>query len=339
MIRCQSPLRLSLAGGGTDVEPFSSQYGSSVLNFAINYNVEGTLGILDSKNNLPSIQLSIINANKTKSENKNTSRSKFEISLEQNLNKLFGDLIKRSLVIELHSPVGPGSGLGASSSMVATAILLIKSHLFEPTNPYSLAEDALDLERNKMHLSGGFQDQFISAFGGILFLNKETVKVEVEKLRLNKIFLKTFEESLLLIDLGVSRSGETIIDKQITNVKNEKASTIQALKEQRTIAKRMRLAMIEENLLEVASLMQRAWQSKKQFALEISNEQINNSIEDLLDLGALGVKVSGAGGGGHLLCMSPVDFNVRKEIQSYLQACQLDYRSVRINEKGSFVWM
>lgn len=339
MIRCQSPLRLSLAGGGTDVEPFSSQYGSSVINFAINSSVEGTLNILDSKNKLTSIQLSVICSNKTKSEDKTTGRSKFEISLEQNLNKIFGDRIKRSLVIELHSPVGPGSGLGASSSMVATAIHLIRAHLLEPTNPYSLAEDALDLERNKMNLSGGFQDQFITTFGGILFLNKETAKIEVEKIYLDNIFLKTFEESLLLINLGVSRSGETIIDKQIENVKNQKSSTIQALNEQLTIAKRMRLAMIEENLLEVAHLMQKAWQSKKQFALEISNEKIDNLVEDLLDLGALGVKVSGAGGGGHLLCMSPRDFNVRKEIQSYLQTCRLDYSLIRINERGSFVWM
>jgi len=339
VIYCQSPLRLSLAGGGTDVEPFSSNYGSCVLNFTIKDSIKGVLRDLENSKKSTAFQVSVMSPNQDEVEGSSRNRNKFEVSLERNLNKVFGNKVRRPIAIELSSPVAPGSGLGTSSSIVATAIHLIRVFLSEPTDPYTIASDAYDLERNQMKISGGFQDQFATTFGGVLFLRKQTSKIEVENLNLSRAFLESLEDSLFLINLGISRSGEKIIDKQIRNVRDSRSLTIDALVEQITIAKRMRLAMINESLAEVAFLMQEAWTCKRNFAREISNEQIDSIIEVLLDLGALGVKVSGAGGGGHLMCLAPENLTIRNEIQNYLQACRLEYRSIQISEKGSSVWM
>ena len=338
IIYCKSPLRLSLAGGGTDVEPFSSKFESCVLNFTINEFIEGSLKELPPNDLLTQISVMVATSSGFGAKNSNRVPSDFEVLLEQNLIAFYGNRIKQPIAITLSSPVSPGSGLGASSSMVLTAIHLLKVHLSEPVNPYLLAHEAFELERNWMHLSGGFQDQYAAAFGGVLFLSRQTLKVQVEKLKVQHPFLRSLENSILLIDLGISRSGETIIDKQIKNVHLEKFSTISALIKQIAIAKEMRSAILDQNLPEVARLVQEAWESKKDFTLEISNETINNTIKTLIDLGAIGVKVSGAGGGGHLLCILPEDSGVREKTIGYLRHSRLDYRKIRISGEGSSAW-
>ena len=338
MIYCKSPLRLSLAGGGTDVEPFSSKFGSYVLNFTIDEFIEGSLKELSSKTHLTPIKLTVATSSLFGPQISKKLRSSFEVSLEQNLIECYGNRIKQPIAINLSSPVSPGSGLGASSSMVLTAIHLLKVHLSDPVNPHLLAGEAFELERNRMHLSGGFQDQFAAAFGGVLFLSRLASEIRVEKLELQNPFLRSLEKSIFLINLGISRTGETIIDKQIKNVQNEKHSTISALIKQLAIAKAMKSAIINQDLLEVARLVQEAWKSKKDFALEISNDAINGVVKTLIDLGAIGVKVSGAGGGGHLICIAPENSAIRAKIIGYLQDFHLDYRTIRISDEGSSAW-
>jgi D-glycero-alpha-D-manno-heptose-7-phosphate kinase len=143
---------------------------------------------------------------------------------------------------------------------------------------------------------------------------------------------------MILIDLGVTRSGETIIEKQIGNMNAKKPSTLNALREQLCLAQEMKVAVLEENLTEVGNLLQRAWLAKKEYALGITTKSIDNLVLRLMHLGALGAKLSGAGGGGHMLCLTPEVESKEITIKRFLLEEGYAFRTVEISDSGSIAW-
>jgi D-glycero-alpha-D-manno-heptose-7-phosphate kinase len=336
---CKTPVRLSLAGGGTDVEPFSSSHGSKVLNFAIKEFVFGEINSNLPSNQAKPLSLSIASNSRGSEVEHDRVKSFFELSLEQKLTELYEQNLPFAVSISLRTPLSPGSGLGASSSIVLTAVHLLSQLMEDSVNPLDLANRAFEIERKYMRIAGGFQDQFACALGGICYLTAQNGLVDAEKLNVSSKFIQDLEASMILVDLGISRSGETIIEKQITNVTAKKTSTIHALKEQLMLAQEMKHSVLNENLTEVGKLIQKAWLAKREFAVEITSQSIDNLILRLLNLGALGAKLSGAGGGGHLLCLVPKDSTIRERIKHFLSQEGYTFRTVEISHLGSVAWM
>jgi D-glycero-alpha-D-manno-heptose-7-phosphate kinase len=335
---CKTPIRLSLAGGGTDVEPFSSLYGAKVLNFAIKNYVNGEIYSVSLSDQKKPLSLFIKHINLSLNESESRTRSDFELLLEQKLTELYVSKLPFPVSISLRTPVSPGSGLGASSSMVLTAVHLLSQLLADSVNPLDLANKAFNVERVQMGILGGFQDQFASALGGVCYLTFEKGVIQVEKLSVPNNFLRDLEKAMILIDLGVTRSGETIIEKQIGNMNAKKPSTLNALREQLCLAQEMKVAVLEENLTEVGNLLQRAWLAKKEYALGITTKSIDNLVLRLMHLGALGAKLSGAGGGGHMLCLTPEVESKEITIKRFLLEEGYAFRTVEISDSGSIAW-
>lgn len=286
------PLRLSLAGGGTDVEPYASQFGSEILNFTINRFVCAEI----SKSRIHDFSISINDNYQSVFPQKITSAIK-NWCIEENIS------IPKNIQLALQTPVRPGSGLGASSAMVVAAISILNDFLSLGLQKKEIALHALNLERNFMKIEGGFQDQFSAAYTGFNLIHFFKGQFEVNSLKLSEHFLKVFNSSLLVLDLGIDRKGEDIIRDQTRRVITEKSKTIDAMHAQRKIVPQMMLALEQEDIEELGTLLDQAWIIKRKFSPRISTREIDLLHELLISNGAYGMKVSGAGGGGHVFAL------------------------------------
>ena len=286
------PLRLSLAGGGTDVEPYAGQFGSEILNFTIDRFIHAN--ILISTNNFFAIS---INDDPTSDFARKLSAAIVNWGLD------IGFLIPKNIHLSLQTPVRPGSGLGASSAMVVASISLLNEYFSLGMTKKEIALKAIHLERYIMNIEGGFQDQFSATFTGFNFIKFHNGKYEISTLAISESFVNEFNSSLLVLDLGIDRRGEDIIQDQTKRVISNKSKTIEALHAQKELVSEMVMALQEENITKLGTLLDKAWKIKRNFSPRISTREIDLLHELLISNGAYGMKVSGAGGGGHIFAL------------------------------------
>jgi len=301
-IYAKTPLRISLAGGGTDVTPYSDLHDSFIVNFTINLFVNG---------NLKEISL-----NKTSGPNKivlnfndNNVINNFNTNLSRYINKIYAPRLSSFINIFLESPVHPGSGLGASSAAVVTVIGLLETYVNGLTEPNNLAFQAFKCEREFMGISGGFQDQYSAVYGGLKSYSKkkksDVSNVQNETIEIDENFRKEIEGSMVLVDLNLPRNGELIISDQQKIIAQGNQVALNSTQEQELIAKKIRKALIDKNVKQVGLLVDEAWQMKKNFSKLISNDKIESIIQRFKVENIYGAKLTGAGGGGHLLVIFP----------------------------------
>lgn len=325
------PLRLSLAGGGTDVEPYASIFGSKVVNFTINKYICGKSSqVSDEK---PRISIQINNLFEGSSQNK----TNFESQLENVLKKKFEKYKNQNLKLNITSPVLAGSGLGASSAIIVCILDLIYKNFGETLSLNTLAQEAWNVERLDMRIKGGFQDHYSAAFGGFNIFTQERSMINSTSITLTKSFQEQLEDSLLLIDLKKKRSGENIIEDQERRVKNRDITTLTALHEQIAIVDSLVTSLNEEDLNSVAKLLNKAWQSKKDFSPMITSPEIDRVHDLLIQSGSLGVKISGAGGGGHMFALVPKESKFA--IVNKLESIGLTTSDIKLEKKGCTTWM
>lgn len=286
------PLRLSLAGGGTDVEPYAGQFGSEILNFTIDRFIHAN--ILISTNDIFAIS---INDDPTSDFARKLSAAIVNWGLEIDF------LIPKNIHLSLQTPVRPGSGLGASSAMVVASISLLNEYFSFGMTKKEIALKAIHLERYMMNIEGGFQDQFSATFTGFNFIKFHNGKYEISTLAISESFVNEFNSSLLVLDLGIDRRGEDIIQDQTKRVISNKSKTIEALHAQKELVSEMVMALQEENITKLGTLLDKAWKIKRNFSPRISTREIDLLHELLISNGAYGMKVSGAGGGGHIFAL------------------------------------
>lgn len=331
-IDARTPLRLSLAGGGTDVEPFASTHGSSVINFGINLFVRGYLRKIENKK-LKKGEIHVsINNEIDKKEN-----SLIHRGLKFYLNEHYGKYLTGDLEISIQSPVPPGSGLGASSAMVVTAINLLDSVFNIRRSRYELAIAAFNCERTDLSIAGGFQDHYSSVFGGVANYTLANGAVKRSTIRLSSNFKRVLEDSIILIDLGLTRYSGSIIEDQKNNIINGEVDAIEATIYQKKLVSQMKSALREENIEAIGGIISDSWTSKKRFSRLMTNQSIDSLIEMLHTLGSYGSKIVGAGGGGHVMTVFPMEkrnlFISRLRDEGYFQ------REFQISEQGSKVWI
>lgn len=305
LVRARAPLRLGLAGGGTDVAPYCDLHGGFVMNAAIdkyayamvqesadeywhlesldhNAHWSGAQGGLDDKV-IPGVLTLLAGCCR-------------RISRDY----LNGEL--PPIHLRTWSDAPPGSGLGSSSTLVVAIITALSEYFSLPLGEYEVAHLAYEIERKDLGLSGGKQDQYAAAFGGFNFMEFHPGdRVIVNPLRIKEWVAQELEASLLLYFTGVSRESARIIDEQVKNASAASGHSIEAMHELKQEAVLMKEALLKGDFDAFADTFQRGWLAKKRTANSISNPMIDKVERVAMANGARATKVSGAGGGGFMM--------------------------------------
>lgn len=318
IIRSKAPLRIGLAGGGTDVAPYSDIYGGAILNATISMYAYATI--------IPGSNGKIIFHSIDKDEHYEfESVDELPLNGELNLlkgiyNRIVSDFTGKKLSFELSTYVDapPGSGLGTSSTLVVTVLGAFAEWLNLPLGEYDLARVAYEIERIDLNMAGGKQDQYAATFGGVNFMEfYNGDKVIVNPLRIRTQYLNELAHNLILYNTRTSRLSSRIIEQQSKNILSNDQASIEAthkLKEQSIM---MKEAILKGELDRIGEILDFGWQNKKLMAVDISNEWIDDIYKTAMENGALGGKISGAGGGGFMIFYCPG--NTRYKVINALQ--------------------
>ncbi len=306
IVRSKAPLRLGLAGGGTDVAPYSELYGGSILNATISMYAYAT--IIPCKDG--KIHFNSIDKNEYLHFD---STDKLEIDGHLELhkgiyNRIVKDFTHKSLSFELTTYVDapPGSGLGTSSTLVVAILGAFAEWLNLPLGEYDLAHLAYEIERVDLGMAGGKQDQYAATFGGVNFMEfSREDKVIVNPLRIRDKYLDELSHNLILYHTETSRLSSKIIEQQSKNVTNKNVKTIEAMHKLKEQSVMMKEALLRGELDKIGKILDFGWQFKKNMATGISNPMIDEIYDAAMKAGASGGKISGAGGGGFIFFYCP----------------------------------
>jgi D-glycero-alpha-D-manno-heptose-7-phosphate kinase len=290
MIITKTPFRVTLGGGGTDLPSFYREHGGFVLAMCIDKYVYLNV-------NTPIIDDRI-----------RVSYSKTE--MVDSVDEVQHTLVREALKF-FHIPTGveivsiadipAGTGLGSSSCYLVGLLNGLHNLVQDPTGPYQLADEACHIELEVLQKPIGKQDQYMAAFGGLTALDIDrNGEVKVTRLSISAETLEALESNLLLFYTHETRDASIILDRQDQATKNGDIQVLQSLKQIKEIGLEIRDAIIKGNLRYFAQLMDLHWKSKKRLSKHITSTQIDEWYELAKRNGAIGGKISGAGGGGFL---------------------------------------
>lgn len=335
--RSKAPLRIGLAGGGTDVSPYSDLYGGAILNATISLYANATIEPLDEKK----IIIEAIDRNETQEFDWVK-----ELPIDGNLDLLKGvynriqkdfGIKEQGFRLSTYVDAPAGSGLGTSSTLVVAVIGAFTEILRLPLGEYDMAHFAFDIERKDLNLAGGKQDQYAATFGGVNFMEfYENDKVIVNPLRIKQQHLFELENNLLLYYTSTSRESAEIIKKQSKNVTDNKEKSIEAMHQLKQQAQMMKEALLKGRLNEIGEILDFGFQQKRQMAEGISNPLIEEIYNTAKKAGATGGKISGAGGGGFMIFYCPV--NTKYKVIKSLENFGGQYRNYQFVEHGLKTW-
>ncbi|MDP2663184.1 MAG: GHMP kinase [Dehalococcoidia bacterium] len=294
----RAPLRISFGGGGTDLEAYYARYGGMVISASINKYVYGTV----TKNFDSCFQ--VISADLQSVYNSaNIAAETSELKLPRAVLDHFG--LNGSFNLFTASEVPPGTGLGSSGTTAVNLVNIFSTLMDRPMTKEQVADTAFHIETVKLGAPVGKQDQYASAFGGINCFRFGPDGVTVEPLRLPASTIRRLERSMMLFFTGNSRQAWAILQQQRESTSREEGIVIESLHEIKCLAVKMRSALETGDLDGLGRLMDESWQQKKRLSAKISNEQIDQAYLAAKRAGALGGKITGAGGGGFLLFYCP----------------------------------
>lgn len=309
ILRAKAPLRISFAGGGTDVSPYPEERGGAVLNATIDKYAYATLLARSGKGTARVHSLDFdIDA---------TFRAPHELVFNGEL-----DLVKAVLrhfhradsdiEVFLHTDAPPRTGLGSSSTLTVALVTLFQRYLKLPMTTYETAELAYQIERVELGDPGGRQDQYAAAFGGFNFIEFSPGATVVNPLRIDPEVRNELAYRLMLCFTGITRLSGTIIENQTRAYKNRDKNTVEALDEGKRLALAIKKELLTGNLDAMGQLLHEGWEAKKRYTEGVSNPEIDRLYSRARAAGALGGKLTGAGGGGYLLLFC--DFQKRQDV-------------------------
>jgi len=337
-VRARAPLRLGLAGGGTDLSPYCDEFGGVILNATIDRfayahvytHPEGKLLFraddIEVEETLdPSAPLDIHQG----------------LVLHRAIYQHFMDAYcggeRLPLIVSTTVDVPAGSGLGASSALAVAIIEAFRVGLQLPLGPYDVARLAYQIERIDLKLAGGRQDQYAAAFGGVNYMEfLPGERVIVNPLRIRRDYLNEFESALVVCFTGVSRRSDTIIKEQVSGLKAMNAETLANMHQLKHDAEDMKAALQNGDLAAMSRILAHSWLAKKKTAAGISTSTVDALYEAALKAGAWGGKVSGAGGGGFLMLLT--DPENRFRLITALAAAGGMPGSVKLSFDGAEGW-
>ncbi len=308
--RARAPLRIGLAGGGTDVDPYATEKGGLVFNTTINKYAYCT--IVPTGDHTMSVHSSDYGDSVADLEsgplplNGNT-------SLANVVANHFD--VKDGFSMTLQSEAPPGSGLGGSSTVIVSIISAMCKWFDKRMSGKDMAKLAYDLERKELGLKGGRQDQYAAVYGGFNIMRFNGDDVTIDSVPVAQDVINELQSRTLLCYTGKSRESANVIDSQVKAYEN--GSNERALDESKVIALEMAKAIEKGDITHAGELLHTSWQYKKQFSNKITNPIIDSMYTKAMEAGAIGGKVSGAGGGGFMffICDYNSKYNVAKAIK------------------------
>jgi D-glycero-alpha-D-manno-heptose-7-phosphate kinase len=298
MLITRSPVRISFGGGGTDLPAYYARFGGAVLSTSINkyfYTVlrkrdDGKIQVISSDlrtletwENIATMSLN---------------RSELEIPLA--VVKEVGRNV--SVDLFLASEIPPGTGLGSSASVCVNVLKALSSYLRVPLSKYELAERAFHIARNVLGNPVGKQDEYAAVFGGLNYIRfGSDGTVNVEPVELDSTLLDEFQKSLMLFFTGATHQSQTILEEQEESTRQDRGAAVESLHAIALLADQMRSALLKGDLHAFGRLLDKGWQAKKRISGRISSNQIDALYRIARENGAVGGKITGAGGGGFLL--------------------------------------
>ncbi len=300
--RSKAPLRISFAGGGTDVPPYPEERGGAVLSATIDkYAYASLIPGDDGRIEVQSLDYDIVAKYHTDDRLPYDGELDLVKAVIRNLGTPSG------FRLFMHTDAPPGSGLGTSSTVVVNLIGLFQRWLRKPLVPYEIAQLAYRIERIELGIKGGKQDQYAATFGGFNFIEFLGDAVVVNPLRIPQDLVNELEYRLLLCYTGKTRLSANILDRQISSYQQKRSEVVAALDATKELAFELKRALLTGRLDDFGDLLHQGWEMKKRFDSAITNPQIDTMYEEARKMGALGGKILGAGGGGYLLLYCPFD--------------------------------
>ena len=337
IIRSKAPLRIGLAGGGTDVSPYCDLYGGAILNATISMYAFATIEPLNNC----TIELCAIDLNE-RLELKSSERieTNGELDLLKGVyNRVAKQYATGALSFRLTTFVDapPGSGLGTSSTLVVAVLGAFAEWLKLPLGEYDIAHLAYEIERTDLKMAGGRQDQYAATFGGVNFMEfyKED-KVIVNPLRIRDEYLHELEYNLLLYYTETSRYSSEIIESQAKNVTEKKHESIEAMHHLKEQSVMMKEALLKGKLKAIGDALDFGWQNKKKMTGGITNKLIDDIYAAAISSGATGGKISGAGGGGFMIFYCPA--NTRFKVIEALDKFGGSIKRYTFTKEGLTTW-
>ena len=320
-VRARAPLRIGLAGGGTDIKYYFEKNGGATLNATINRYayaelIPSTTGFLAQSLDL---NKEYFFDDLSKVPIKEIPK---EIILHYAVyNKIIdkynqGNPIFCKLMTYCDAPIG--SGLGSSSTLVVAMIKAFSESINLGIDDYTIAELAYDIERNDCDLAGGKQDQYSATFGGFNYIEFKKESSIVNPLRIKNWFRCELESSLILHFTGVSRYSSKVIDDQTKSIVDANSNTIKYLNALKSESVKMKVALLRCDREGFKNSLNRCWMLKSNTSNKISNDFIDKRINYGLKYGAEAAKVSGAGGGGFILffCQPSKAIRLRNQLNA-----------------------
>jgi D-glycero-alpha-D-manno-heptose-7-phosphate kinase len=335
--RSKAPLRIGLAGGGTDVSPYCDLYGGAILNATISLYASATIEPLP----VPQVIIEALDRNEEVVYNL-TEKLPIDGTLDlaagvyNHIVAQYGPVpggFRLSTLVDAPA----GSGLGSSSTLVVAIIGVFAEWMNLPLGEYDIAQMAYDVERVELAMAGGKQDQYAATFGGVNFMEfYKDNKVIVNPLRIKPEYLYELENNLLLYFTATSRLSSTIIEAQSKNVTDKNKESIDAMHQLKEQAQMMKEAMLKGNIHDIGRILDYGFRFKKQMAKGISNDSLDEVYDAALKSGATGGKISGAGGGGFMMFYCPA--NTRFEVKKALTAFGGSISPFQFTERGMVSW-
>lgn len=292
MIIIQTPLRISLFGGGTDFPDFYKQEGGLVLSTAIDKYIFVTIKQrFDDK----------LRVGYTETEMVDTV-DEIRHELIREAFRLTG--ITRGVEITTMSDIPAGSGLGSSGTVTVGALHAMHVYQGHSVTVEALAEQACEIEINRLKKPVGVQDQYIAAYGGLRLIEFPAKgRITTHPIYLSDALINSLYENLIVFYTGKTRKSSTILTEQKSNL-NDSLPVLRAIKD---IAQDAYRELCLGNINALGHLLHKSWELKKKLASKISDPSIDDLYRTAIKAGALGGKITGAGGGGFLLLYCPYE--------------------------------
>lgn len=335
--RSKAPLRIGFAGGGTDVSPYSDEFGGAILNATINLYAYASIELIEE----PKVIL------------QTTDRGELaEYPWDEQLpidgyldlhkgvhNRLVKDgyLKQQGYRLTTFVEAPAGSGLGTSSTLMIAILGAYQEWLQLPFGEYDTAHLAFQIERIDLNMAGGKQDQYSATFGGFNFMEfYGDDKVIVNPLRVKDKYTNELAHNLLLFYTQTSRDSASIIEKQRSNVKASNNNAIEAMHQLKRQAVMMKEALLIGDMNKIGEILHFGWENKKRMADGISNALIDDLYNTAIANGATGGKISGAGGGGFMIFYCPA--NSRNAVIKALEAKGAKNQLYQYSKEGLSTW-
>src|SRR5690242_9463422 len=335
--RSKAPLRIGLAGGGTDVSPYSDIYGGAILNATLSLYANATIDPLDDKK----IIIEAIDRNEKEEYEWAESlpvNGKLDL-LKGVYNRIQKDypIKQQGFRLSTYVDAPAGSGLGTSSTLVVAIIGAFTEMLRLPLGEYDMAHYAYEIERKDLRLAGGKQDQYAATFGGVNFMEfYSDDKVIVNPLRIKQEYLNELENNLVLYFTATSRESSEIIKEQQKNVLEKNERSVEAMHLLKEQARMMKEALLKGRLHEIGEVLDYGFEQKRNMAKNITNETIEEIYHAAKKAGATGGKISGAGGGGFMTFYCPG--NTRYKVIDILNSFGGEVKPYRFTKQGLITW-